>query len=106
MEQAATRETLTCATPGAAFPFTSGERGFFARKGLSSAPRLCAPCRQARNRARTSPSPPVSAPPRPRFRSACGSCGVPTEVPFRPANGRPIYCRDCYALRQEQGSHG
>ncbi len=43
-------------------------------------------------------------PPREMFDAVCAACGAPTRVPFRPANGRPVYCRDCYASRQGQGS--
>jgi DNA-directed RNA polymerase len=25
----------------------------------------------------------------------CSDCGVETEVPFKPTEGRPVYCRDC-----------
>lgn len=27
----------------------------------------------------------------------CSECGAQSEVPFKPAEGRPVYCRDCYA---------
>jgi len=26
----------------------------------------------------------------------CSTCGRETQVPFKPSNGRPIYCKDCY----------
>ena len=38
------------------------------------------------------------------FDATCASCGAPARVPFRPAAGRPVYCRDCYSSRQGQGS--
>jgi CxxC-x17-CxxC domain-containing protein len=38
------------------------------------------------------------------FDATCASCGAPARVPFRPAAGRPVYCRDCYTSRQGQGS--
>ncbi|MDD3052711.1 MAG: DNA-directed RNA polymerase [Candidatus Cloacimonetes bacterium] len=25
----------------------------------------------------------------------CSDCGVETEVPFKPTEGRPVYCREC-----------
>ena len=40
---------------------------------------------------------------RPLFDAVCAACGQPTKVPFRPASGRPVYCRDCY---REQGAGG
>lgn len=30
------------------------------------------------------------------FRTTCATCGDACEVPFRPANGKPIYCRSCF----------
>jgi CxxC-x17-CxxC domain-containing protein len=32
-----------------------------------------------------------------RFRVECAACGTATTVPFEPTNGRPVYCRACYA---------
>ena len=26
----------------------------------------------------------------------CAGCGKPAQVPFKPAQDRPVYCRDCY----------
>ena len=26
----------------------------------------------------------------------CSSCGNQAQVPFKPAEGRPVYCKDCY----------
>ena len=26
----------------------------------------------------------------------CSDCGQETEVPFKPIEGKPVYCRDCY----------
>jgi CxxC-x17-CxxC domain-containing protein len=30
----------------------------------------------------------------------CSDCGDETTVPFQPAEGRPVYCRDCYQKRR------
>lgn len=38
------------------------------------------------------------------FDAVCAACGASARVPFRPANGRPVYCRECYSSRQGQGS--
>ncbi|MES2437098.1 MAG: CxxC-x17-CxxC domain-containing protein [Patescibacteria group bacterium] len=29
-------------------------------------------------------------------KATCSNCGRPTEVPFKPTNGKPVYCRDCF----------
>ncbi len=34
--------------------------------------------------------------PRQMYKATCSDCGKETEVPFKPSQGRPVYCRDCY----------
>jgi CxxC-x17-CxxC domain-containing protein len=34
--------------------------------------------------------------PREMHKTTCSDCGKETEVPFKPTEGRPVYCRDCY----------
>lgn len=33
--------------------------------------------------------------PREMHSAVCSDCGVETQVPFKPTEGRPVYCRDC-----------
>ncbi|MDN7025324.1 hypothetical protein FGU65_10535 [Methanoculleus sp. FWC-SCC1] len=33
--------------------------------------------------------------PREFHKATCADCGVECEVPFKPTEGRPVYCRDC-----------
>lgn len=37
--------------------------------------------------------------PREMHDAVCSDCGQQTQVPFRPTEGRPVYCRDCFAKR-------
>lgn len=30
------------------------------------------------------------------FHARCEKCGNDCEVPFKPTNGKPVYCRDCF----------
>ncbi len=30
------------------------------------------------------------------FKAVCSNCGKECEVPFRPTNGKPVFCRDCF----------
>ena len=30
------------------------------------------------------------------FKVNCSKCGEETEVPFKPTEGRDVYCRACY----------
>jgi CxxC-x17-CxxC domain-containing protein len=94
------------------FVFTAGEQEFYERKGFKEVPKRCKPCREARKARRSERDNggydrDAARPPSPRremFDAVCASCGAPARVPFRPANGRPVYCRECYSSRQGQGS--
>ncbi len=33
--------------------------------------------------------------PREMHKATCSDCGKECEVPFKPAEDRPVYCRDC-----------
>ena len=28
--------------------------------------------------------------------AVCSDCGQPCQVPFKPTEGRPVYCRECF----------
>ncbi len=32
--------------------------------------------------------------PRQMYDAVCATCGAPTQVPFQPTEGRPVYCRE------------
>ena len=34
--------------------------------------------------------------PREMHKATCADCGNECEVPFKPTEGRPVYCRDCF----------
>ncbi|HLC56942.1 MAG TPA: CxxC-x17-CxxC domain-containing protein [Candidatus Nanoarchaeia archaeon] len=34
--------------------------------------------------------------PREMHKITCSDCGKEAEVPFKPVEGRKVYCRDCY----------
>jgi len=37
----------------------------------------------------------------------CSECGVEiTELPFQPAEGRSIYCRECWSKKRPPRFHG
>ena len=38
--------------------------------------------------------------PREMHKATCAECGKECEVPFKPAEGRPVYCRDCYQSKK------
>ena len=40
--------------------------------------------------------------PREMHKAICADCGKECEVPFRPKEGRPVYCKECYAKHRPQ----
>jgi CxxC-x17-CxxC domain-containing protein len=39
--------------------------------------------------------------PREMHKVKCSACGKDAEVPFKPKEGLPVYCRDCYIKNKE-----
>lgn len=44
--------------------------------------------------------------PREMHDATCSECGAQTKVPFKPIEGRPVYCRDCYQKHKPARSNG
>jgi CxxC-x17-CxxC domain-containing protein len=40
---------------------------------------------------------------KPMFRATCDQCGESCEVPFRPTNGKPVLCSNCFAATKTDG---
>ncbi len=40
--------------------------------------------------------------PREMHKAVCAECGQECEVPFKPTEGKPVFCRDCFAKRKPQ----
>jgi len=38
--------------------------------------------------------------PREMHKAVCEECKKECEVPFKPTEGKPVYCRECYAKRR------
>ena len=34
-------------------------------------------------------------------KATCSECGKECEVPFKPTEGKPVYCRECYRKRRK-----
>ncbi|MGI6361232.1 MAG: zinc-ribbon domain containing protein [Bacillota bacterium] len=85
--------TLSCKECNAEFTFSASEQEFYAEKGFQNDPARCPECRAERKRQRNSN--------REMFDVVCAECGVETQVPFRPTNDRPVYCRDCYDKQRQ-----
>jgi CxxC-x17-CxxC domain-containing protein len=116
-------QRLKCVDCGEEFLFTAGEQAFYRQHGLTHAPNRCKRCRDARKGqgpggggggARGSRSGGAGnsgsgghgsgghgrGGAREMHPATCSECGQPTQVPFLPSSGRPIYCRDCFQTRK------
>jgi CxxC-x17-CxxC domain-containing protein len=41
--------------------------------------------------------------PREMFKATCAECKKECEVPFKPRNDRPVYCKECFSKRKDAG---
>ncbi len=39
-------------------------------------------------------------------KATCSNCKNACEVPFRPTNGKPVFCRDCFGDKKESDTRG
>lgn len=119
---------LICVDCDAPFRFTISEQRFYAERGIKQ-PVRCPSCRAERRAERnaalisnyeavrdattwtehqassagyglTVGAPKQQRGPRQTYRATCSSCGKPTELPFQPRGGRPVYCRECFNARR------
>lgn len=87
-----TDKTLQCRDCGMEFVFTAGEQEFYAEKGFTNEPGRCNDCRLRKRRERAGGN-------REMHTAICAECGEETQVPFKPTNGRPVYCSTCFTRR-------
>lgn len=125
-------KTITCVDCAAEFIHSAADQGRYAERGLGHEPKRCPTCRaKRRNRQEGGggggggggnagggggAGAPASRGRAGRFFSAtsdargkreffpatCAACGKETTVPFRPVEGRPVYCRDCFQSQKTQ----
>jgi CxxC-x17-CxxC domain-containing protein len=90
-------KTLTCVECSESFVWTAGEQLFYADRNFRNEPKRCKSCKSKRNGKGS-----------PRERSftevQCSDCGKATTVPFKPSQGRPIYCKECFDARRRAGA--
>lgn len=94
---------LRCADCGTEFVFTAGEQMFFAEKGFRNEPKRCKACKSKRSQNPGANSGNGMGS-RTETRTTCSQCGKETTVPFRPTQGRPVYCRECFQQRRAIGA--
>jgi len=82
---------LKCVDCGNEFVFAAGEQLFFHDKQFKNDPKRCKNCKAKRSRSGHSV--------RAETRTNCSECGSETTVPFRPTQGRPVLCRQCFQAK-------
>lgn len=87
-------KSLQCSSCGSTFIFSAEEQGLFAAKGYTNEPKRCPSCREARKAERHGYG--SYKPRREMYPAVCAECGKETQVPFKPSEGRSVYCSACY----------
>jgi CxxC-x17-CxxC domain-containing protein len=91
---------LKCVDCGSDFVFTAGEQLFFYDKQFKNEPKRCKLCKSKRvaDFSTTSHGQPYT---KTETRTKCSHCGKDTTVPFRPTQGRPVLCRECFQQKRQ-----
>jgi CxxC-x17-CxxC domain-containing protein len=84
---------LKCIDCGSEFVFTAGEQHFFHDKNFKNEPKRCKACKSKRQGAPLSSNKTETV-------TSCSQCGRETTVPFKPTQGRPVFCRECFLSRK------
>jgi CxxC-x17-CxxC domain-containing protein len=98
-------KVLKCIDCGSDFIFTAGEQLFFHDKQFKNEPKRCRACKA--KRVAVLGAPPATGQSRyhkVETQAVCSGCGKQTTVPFRPTQGRPVFCRECFQTRRSAAS--
>ncbi|MGH9740341.1 MAG: zinc-ribbon domain containing protein [Candidatus Acidiferrales bacterium] len=95
-------KVLKCSECAAEFVFTAGEQMFFADKGFKNEPKRCKACKTVRGQSHDAGGGSTTVQ-RVETKTVCSQCGKETTVPFKPTQGRPVYCRECFQQRRTIG---
>jgi len=98
---------LKCLDCEAEFVFSAGEQLFFSTKNFHNEPKRCKACKAKRVAVLRMP---LAAGENFQYlkvqtQATCAGCGKLTTVPFRPSQGRPIFCRECFQRQRSQPDH-
>jgi CxxC-x17-CxxC domain-containing protein len=88
-------KTLVCVECHETFTWTAGEQLFYADKNFKNEPKRCKSCKSKRS-ARGS----GGGRDRVETVTNCSQCGKETTVPFKPTQGRPVFCKECFQARK------
>jgi CxxC-x17-CxxC domain-containing protein len=76
------------------FVFTAGEQLFYHDKNFKNEPKRCTACKAKRAGMNGATAVKVET------QAECSQCGRQTTVPFKPTQGHPVYCRECFQQRR------
>jgi len=93
-------KVLKCIDCGADFVFTAGEQLFFHDKQFRNEPKRCKTCKAKRVAVLGTASAGHGFSSRVETRTVCSQCGKETTVPFKPTQGRPVFCRECFQQKR------
>ena len=102
MESQFVDRLLNCSDCHGEFIFTAGEQLFFHDKQFKNDPKRCKPCKSRRSglaAVANGTGPAAAGLSRTETRTECSECGVQTTVPFKPTQGRPVLCRQCFQAK-------
>jgi CxxC-x17-CxxC domain-containing protein len=91
-------KVLKCVDCGEDFVFTAGEQLFFFDRQFKNDPKRCKTCKAKRAGQFTGKTGARS-----ETRTHCSQCGTETTVPFKPTQGRPVLCRQCFQSKKVEG---
>lgn len=92
---------LKCVDCGADFVFTAGEQLFFHDKQFKNEPKRCKACKGKRAQGNAvSSGGGGGGYAKVETRTTCSNCGKDTTVPFKPTQGRPVFCRECFQQKR------
>lgn len=93
-------KVLKCIDCGSDFVFTAGEQLFFHDKQFKNEPKRCKACKQKRVAALGGSANGGNTYQKVETRTVCSNCGKETTVPFKPTQGRPVFCRECFQQKR------
>ena len=102
---------IVCADCNQEFVHSAEDQARYAERGFTNEPRRCRDCREKRKSQRGGGGGGGGhggggggyggdRAPRESYEAVCAECGASTTVPFKPTQGRPVFCRDCFRARR------
>jgi CxxC-x17-CxxC domain-containing protein len=91
-------KTLVCIECHQTFVWSAGEQLFYADKNFKNEPKRCKGCKGKRSTRMGGGRDRVETV------TNCSQCGKETTVPFKPTQGRPVFCKECFQARKTSAS--